>query len=53
MLKNFTVFLIFTFIIISCKQNEIIPEYSQFFSDESYLNYRILYPKDFDETTIH
>ena len=50
MLKNFTVFLIFTFIIISCKQNEIIPEYSQFFSDESYLNYRILYPKDFDET---
>ena len=48
MMKNSTVLLIFIF--ISCKQIEIVPEYSEFISDESYLNFRILYPKDFDTT---
>ncbi len=46
-MKNFIVLLIFTF--TSCKQIEIVPEYSEFISDELYLNYRILYPKDFDK----
>jgi len=50
MLKNFIVFLIFTISITGCKQIEIIPEYSQFKSEDWQLNYRILYPKDFDKT---
>ena len=50
MLRNFITLLIFTFTIISCKQNEIVPEYSKFKTDDSQLNYRILYPKNFDKT---
>ena len=50
MLKNFTVFLFFIFLILSCKQTEVIPEYSEFKTEDSQLNYRILYPKDFDRT---
>ena len=49
MLRNFITLLIFTFTIISCKQNEIVPEYSKFKTDDSQLNYRILYPKNFDK----
>ena len=50
MLKNFTVFLFLIFLILSCKQTEVIPEYSEFKTEDSQLNYRILYPKDFDRT---
>ena len=50
MLKNFTVFLFFIFLILSCKQTEVIPDYSEFKTEDSQLNYRILYPKDFDRT---
>ena len=49
MLRNFITLLIFTFTIISCKQNEIVPEYSKFKTHDSQLNYRILYPKNFDK----
>ena len=35
--------------IISCKQNEIVPKYSKFKTEDSQLNYRILYPKNFDK----
>ena len=50
MLKNFIVLLIFTFIIISCNQNQIVPKYSKFKNGDSQINYRILYPKNFDKT---
>lgn len=34
----------------SCDEEKIIPEYETFKHENSHLNYRILYPKDFDET---
>ena len=34
----------------SCDEEKIIPEYETFTHENSHLNYRILYPKDFDET---
>ena len=50
MFKNFNLFLIIIFSIISCEQNEIIPEYSKLNHNGSELNYRILYPKNFDNS---
>jgi len=50
MLKNLNVFLLLIFLIAGCKHNEIIPKYSKFKIQDSQLNYRILYPKDFDKT---
>ena len=50
MFKNFNLFLIIIFSVISCKQTEIVPEYSKFLFQDSQLNYRILFPKDFDNT---
>ena len=50
MFKNFNLFLIIIFSIISCEQNEIIPEYSKLNHNDSELNYRILYPKNFDNS---
>ena len=49
MLKNLHVFIAVFILIISCKQNKIVPKYSKFKSDDSQLNYRILYPKNFDK----
>ena len=49
MLKNLYVFIAFFILTISCKQNEIVPKYSKFKTEDSQLNYRILYPKDFDQ----
>ena len=49
MFKNFTAIIIFTFTIISCKQNDIVPKYCEFKTDDSQINYRILYPKKFDK----
>ena len=34
----------------SCDEEKIIPEYETFKYENSHLNYRILYPNDFDET---
>ena len=34
----------------SCDEEKIIPEYETFTHENNHLNYRILYPKDFDET---
>lgn len=34
----------------SCDEEKIIPEYETFKYENSHLNYRILYPKDFDES---
>ena len=50
MLKNLQLFIAVFILIISCKQNEIVPKYSKFKSEDSQLNYRILYPKNFDKT---
>ena len=50
MLKNLYVFIAVFILIISCQQNEIVPKYSKFKFEDSQLNYRILYPKDFDRT---
>ena len=49
MIKNLHVIIVVLILIISCKQNEIVPKYSKFKSDDSQLNYRILYPKNFDK----
>ena len=49
MLKNLYVFIAVFILIISCKQNEIVPKYSKFKSEDSQLNFRILYPKNFDK----
>ena len=49
MIKNLLVIIAVLILIISCKQSEIVPKYSKFKSDDSQLNYRILYPKNFDK----
>jgi predicted peptidase len=49
MLKNLYLFIAVFILIISCKQNEIVPKYSKFKTDDSQLNFRILYPKNFDK----
>ena len=49
MLKNLYVFIAVFILIISCNQNEIFPKYSKFKSEDSQLNFRILYPKNFDK----
>ena len=49
MLKNLQLFIAVFILIISCKQNEIVPKYSKFKTEDSQLNYRILYPKNFDK----
>jgi len=36
--------------IFSCQQHEISPKYASFNIGEQFLNYRILYPKNFDKT---
>ena len=50
MLKNLHLFIAVFILIISCKQNEIVPKYSKFKSEDSELNFRILYPNNFDIT---
>ena len=49
MLKNLHVFIAIFILIISCEQNEIVPKFSKFKSEDSQLNFRILYPKNFDK----
>ena len=50
MIKYLYVFVAVFILIISCEQNEIVPKYSKFKSEDSQLNFRILYPKNFDKT---
>ena len=49
MLKNLQLFIAVFILIISCSQNDIVPKYSKLKSDDSQLNFRILYPKNFDK----
>ena len=49
MFREFYVYLIISITIVSCAKNEIIPKYAEFNFNESRLNYRILYPKNFDK----
>ena len=50
MLNNRLLFIVLTFFIFSCNEVEITPNYEKFSSDIGELNYRILYPKNFDES---
>ena len=43
-------FLISILCLISCKNDILSPEYSEFYYKDSFLKYRILYPKNFDKT---
>ena len=42
--------IILTLFIFSCNETKITPDYKKFKSDISELNYRILYPKNFDQS---
>ena len=53
MIKRLIFCIIIIVIVFSCKQSKILPKYSSFTFDEQYLNYRILYPKDFDKSKIY
>ncbi len=44
------IYIVFTFFILSCSEVKIIPEYEKFTTEIGELNYRILYPKNFDES---
>ena len=44
------IYIVFTFIIFSCCDVKIIPDYEKFTAEIGELNYRILYPKNFDES---
>ena len=44
------IYIVFTFFIISCSDEKIIPDYEKFTAEIGELNYRILYPKNFDES---
>ena len=46
-------FIVITFLVTSCNEVEITPNYEKFSSDIGELNYRILYPKNFDESKIY
>tara|TARA_B100002051_G_scaffold232604_1_gene231363 strand:- start:110 stop:886 length:777 start_codon:yes stop_codon:yes gene_type:complete len=50
MFKNLYLFTAVFIVTIGCEQNEIVPKYSKFKIDNSQLNYRILYPKNFDDS---
>jgi predicted peptidase len=50
MLNNRLIFIVLTLFIISCNKLEVTPNYEKFSSDIGELNYRILYPKNFDKT---
>ena len=49
MFREFYVYLIISITIVSCAKNEIIPKYAEFNFNETRLNYRILYPNNFDK----
>ena len=44
------IYTVFTFFILSCSDIKIIPDYEKFTAEIGELNYRILYPKNFDES---
>ena len=50
MLNNSLLFIVLTLFIFSCNEVEITPNYEKFSSEIGDLNYRILYPKNFDES---
>ncbi len=50
MMMRLHVLITFCLIIFSCQQTEILPKYKIFNHEEQFLNYRILYPKDFDKS---
>ena len=49
MIKKINILTTFIFIIFSCQKAEISPEFESFNSNDQSLNYRILYPKNFDK----
>ena len=44
------IYIVFTFFILSCSDVKIIPDYEKFTTEIGELNYRILYPKNFDKS---
>ena len=50
MMMRLHILITFSLIIFSCQQTEILPKYKIFNYEEQFLNYRILYPKDFDKS---
>ena len=44
------IYTVFIFFILSCSDIKIIPDYEKFTAEIGELNYRILYPKNFDES---
>ena len=50
MLNNRLLFIVLTLFIFSCNEVEITPNHEKFSSEIGQLNYRILYPKNFDES---
>ena len=44
------IYIVFTFFIHSCGDVKIIPDYEKFTTEIGELNYRILYPKNFDKS---
>ena len=44
------IYIVFIFFVLSCSDVKIIPNYEKFTSDIGELNYRILYPKNFDKS---
>tara|TARA_Y200000002_G_scaffold311642_1_gene268711 strand:- start:166 stop:936 length:771 start_codon:yes stop_codon:yes gene_type:complete len=51
--KNYLFFLLFLLLIFSCNRKEIVPNYGEFSLGDMTLNYRILYPKNFDSSKIY
>ena len=50
MIKKYYISIILTLFIFSCNESKIIPDYKKFKSDIGKLNYRILFPKNFDKS---
>ena len=48
--KHFLIFIISIMCLTSCENDILSPEYSEFYYKDSFLKYRILYPKNFDKT---
>ena len=50
MLNNRLLFIVLTLFVFSCNEVEITPNYEKFSSNIGEFNYRILYPKNFDQS---
>ena len=53
MIKYYLFFSLSIFFFFSCANKEIIPNYEKFVVGDKKLNYRILYPKNFDSSKIY